>query len=57
MLKQMLDNNLPIKIVSWDTEDFYRSALSLCKIENYSPLSSYLVSLDDFKETYKEFWI
>lgn len=56
MLKQMLENNLPILIVSWDTEDLYRNALNLCSDENYSPLSEYLKTLTDFREDYKAFW-
>ena len=56
MLKQMLENNLPLKIVSWDTEDLYRSSLSLCSIGNYDSLVSYLDSLSDFKEDYKDFY-
>ncbi|CEK34612.1 fic family protein,Protein involved in cell division,mobile mystery protein B,Fic/DOC family [[Clostridium] sordellii] len=56
MLKQMLENNLPLKIVSWDTEDLYRSSLSLCSIGNYEPLISYLDSLNDFREDYSEFY-
>ena len=55
MLKQMLENNLPILIVSWDTEDLYRNALSLCSEGNYKPLTTYLETLIDFRETYKEF--
>lgn len=55
MLKQMLENNLPVKIVSWDTENLYRCALILCKIGDYSLLNSYLINLDDFKEVYKNF--
>ena len=57
MLKQMLENNLPLKIVSWDTEDLYRSSLSLCSIDNYDSLVSYLDSLNDFKKDYKEFYV
>ena len=56
MLKQMLENDLPIVIVSWDTEDLYRNSLKLCSIGNYSPLSSYLKTLTDFREDYKAFW-
>lgn len=56
MLKQMLENDLPVVIVSWDTEDLYRNALNLCSIGNYSPLSSYLKTLTDFREDYKAFW-
>lgn len=56
MLKQMLENNLPIKIVSWDTEDLYRNSLKLCSIGDYDTLSTYLKTLPDFREEYKEFW-
>lgn len=56
MLKQMLENNLPVKIVSWDTEDLYRSSLALCTEDDCSPLYNYLCSLTDFREDYKEFW-
>ena len=57
MLKQMLENDLPLAIVSWDTEDLYRTSLNSCSIGNYMPLSDYLKSLTDFKDDYKEFWI
>jgi Fic family protein len=56
MLKQMLENNLPILIISWDSEDLYRSSLEKCSIGNYSPLSDYLKTLTDFRDDYKEFW-
>ncbi|EQF26911.1 fic/DOC family protein [Clostridioides difficile CD160] len=56
MLKQMLENNLPIKIVSWDSEDLYRSSLNSCSIGNYEPLIEYLSSLEDFREAYKILW-
>ena len=56
MLKQMLENDLPIKIVSWDSEDLYRSNLNLCDLENQEPLQQYIESLEDFKEEYKGFW-
>lgn len=56
MLKQMLENNLPIKIVSWDSEDLYRESLKLCSIGDYKPLGLYLKTLADFREDYKEFW-
>lgn len=57
MLKQMLENNLPLKIISWDNEDLYRSSLASSKIGDYSPLIAYINNLDDFKEAYKEYWI
>jgi Fic family protein len=53
MLKQMLENNLPVKIVSWDSEDLYRESLNLCDVDYYEPLTKYLESLEDFKEEYK----
>lgn len=56
ILKQMLENNLPLLIISWDTEDSYRSSLNLCSIGNYKPLYDYFITLSDFKEEYKEFW-
>lgn len=56
MLKQMLENNLPIKIVSWDSEDLYRESLNLCDLDNQEPLSKYLETLEDFREEYKELW-
>ncbi|MGO1041447.1 Fic family protein [Clostridioides difficile] len=56
MLKQMLENNLPIKIVSWDSEDMYRNSLNLCSIDDYAPFISYLESLEDFREVYKILW-
>lgn len=52
----MLENNLPLKIASWDTEDLYRTSLSLCSIDNYDSLVSYLDSLNDFKEDYRAFY-
>ncbi|NMS89278.1 cell filamentation protein Fic [Clostridioides difficile] len=45
MLKQMLENNLPIKIASWDSEDLYRSSLSSCGIGNYDPLIEYISNI------------
>jgi Fic family protein len=56
MLKQMLENNLPIKIVSWDSEDLYRESVNLCDVDYYDPLIKYLESLEDFREEYKELW-
>lgn len=56
MLKQMLENNLPLVIVSLDTENLYRNSLNLCSIGDYNSLSTYLKSLTDFREDYKEFW-
>ncbi|MDB0438218.1 Fic family protein [Clostridioides difficile] len=56
MLKQMLENNLPIKIVSWDSEDLYRNSLNLCSIDDYASFISYLESLEDFREVYKILW-
>ncbi|CZR99556.1 Fic/DOC family protein [Clostridioides difficile] len=56
MLKQMLENNLPVKIVSWDNEDLYRNSLSLCSIGDYTHLTLYLESLEDFREVYKMLW-
>lgn len=56
MLKQMLENNLPIKIVSWDSEDLYRESLNLCDLEDQEPLKKYIKSLEDFREEYKELW-
>lgn len=56
MLKQMLENNLPVKIVSWDSEDLYRESLNLCDIDHYEPLTNYLKSLEDFKVEYKMLW-
>lgn len=57
MLKQMLENDLALKIVSWDSEDLYRESLNLCNLENQEPIQKYLQSLLDFKEEYKEFLI
>lgn len=56
MLKQMLENRLPIKIVSWDTEDLYRKSLSRCHIGEYRALSNYLNQLPDFMEEYKNLY-
>lgn len=50
MLKQMLENKLPVKIISWDSEDSYREALSKCSKDNYEPLYNYINSLPDFVE-------
>ncbi|MHC1749591.1 MAG: Fic family protein [Cellulosilyticaceae bacterium] len=56
MLKQMLENNLPIKIISWDSEDLYRESLNLCNLENQEPLKKYIYGLEDFREEYRETW-
>ncbi|ENK1244462.1 Fic family protein [Clostridium sporogenes] len=56
MLKQLLENNLPLFIISWDTEDLYRKALAKCSIGDYAYLVEYLRSLEDFKEVNKELW-
>ncbi len=56
MLKQLLENNLPLFIISWDTEDLYRKSLAKCSIGNYAPLVEYLKSLNDFKEVNKDLW-
>lgn len=56
ILKQILENNLPLIIISWDTEDKYRKALSECSMDNYDPLIEYFLSLDDFKEENKNLW-
>lgn len=56
MLKQMLENNLPIKIVSWDSEDLYRESLNLCNLNNQEPLNDYINSLEDFRQEYREAW-
>lgn len=57
MLKQILENNLEIKIVSWDSEDLYRESLNLCNINNQNPLIKYILSLEDFKNEYKDLLI
>lgn len=57
ILKQMLENNLPLKIVSWDNEDLYRSSLASSKIGDYSPIFAYINNLEDFKEIYRELWV
>ncbi|KEI77952.1 Fic family protein [Clostridium botulinum A2 117] len=56
MLKQLLENNLSLFIISWDTEDLYRKALAKCSTGNYAPLVEYLKSLNDFKEVNKALW-
>lgn len=56
MLKQMLENDLPIKIVSWDSEDLYRESLNLCDLTSQEPLNKYIASLEDFREEYRDFW-
>lgn len=56
MLKQLLENNLPLSIISWDTEELYRKSLAKCSIGNYAPLVEYLKSLNDFKEVNKALW-
>ncbi|NFL81023.1 Fic family protein, partial [Clostridium sporogenes] len=56
MLKQLLENNLPLFIISWDTEDLYRKSLAKSSIGNYAPLVEYLKSLNDFKEVNKDLW-
>ncbi|MFD3157922.1 Fic family protein [Haloimpatiens sp. FM7330] len=56
ILKQILENNLPLIIISWDTEDEYRKALSECRLGNYKPLIQYFSSLSDFKKDNKNLW-
>ena len=56
MLKQIIENGIDVKIISWDTEDLYRKALNQCYEDNYLPLTNYLVSLPDFKKEYESFW-
>ena len=56
MLKQLLENKLPIKIILWDTEKLYRKSVAECEIGNYEPLINYIKSLDDFVLEYKKFW-
>ncbi|AVQ38049.1 cell filamentation protein Fic [Clostridium botulinum] len=56
MLKQLLENDLPLFIISWDTEDLYRKSLAKSSIGNYAPLVEYLKSLNDFKEVNKDLW-
>ncbi|MGL4736309.1 MAG: Fic family protein [Cellulosilyticaceae bacterium] len=56
MLKQMLENELPVKIISWDREDLYRSSLNLCDLEHQEPLVKYIDCLEDFREEYRELW-
>lgn len=56
MLKQLLENNLPVVIISWDSEDNYRKALRKCNYDNYKPLVDYLKSLKDFKIENKDLW-
>lgn len=56
MLKQMLENNLPVKIVSCDSEDLYRESLNLCDAGHYEPLTKHLKSLPDFREEYRQLW-
>ncbi|MGO5065369.1 MULTISPECIES: hypothetical protein [unclassified Clostridium] len=52
----MFENNLPLFIISWDTEDLYRKALAKCSIGDYAYLVKYLKSLNDFKEVNKDLW-
>lgn len=56
MLKQLLENDLPIKIISWDSEDLYRESLNLCTLEDQEALKKYVQSLEDFRETYRMLW-
>ncbi|WP_363318720.1 hypothetical protein [Clostridium sp.] len=56
MLKQMLEQNLEVKIISWDTEDLYRKSLNECNDLDFSPLEKYILSLDDFKNEYSNLW-
>lgn len=55
MLKQLLENNIPVVIISWDTKDSYRNSLNLCALDDFKPLSTYLKTLSDFREDYKDF--
>ena len=56
MLKQILENDLEVKIISWDSEDLYRSSLSQCSEDNYEPLEKYLEYLSDFRSEYDFLW-
>ena len=56
MLKQLLENDLPIKIISWDSEDLYRESLNLCTLEDQEALKKYMQSLEDFRQTYRMLW-
>lgn len=56
MLKQMIENDLEVKVVSWDSEDLYRSSLSQCNEGNYEPLEKYLECLSDFRSEYDFLW-
>lgn len=53
ILKQMIENRLPIKIISWDTEDLYRKSLNNCSINDYKALYRYLEDLPNYLEEYK----
>ncbi|WP_227845817.1 Fic family protein [Clostridioides sp. ES-S-0145-01] len=56
LLKQILENNLKLIIVSSDTVDDYRQALKSCSNGYYKPLEQYFESLDDYKEKNKALW-
>lgn len=56
MLKQMLEQDLELKIISWDTEGLYRKSLDECTLNDFEPLEKYIHSLPDFKKEYKDFW-
>ncbi|MCI9976494.1 Fic family protein [Clostridioides difficile] len=56
LLKQILENNLKLIIVSSDTVDDYRQALKSCSNGYYKPLEQYFESLDDYKEKNKTLW-
>ncbi len=56
MFRQMLENSLPIKIVSWDSEDLYRASLNQYDLSDQQPLIKYLDRLGDFRDEYKMLW-
>ncbi|MCC0662581.1 Fic family protein [Clostridioides sp. ZZV15-6597] len=56
LLKQILENNLKLIIISSNTVDDYRQALKGCHNEYYKPLEQYFESLDDYKEKNKDLW-
>lgn len=56
ILKQMLESNIDIRIISEDNEDSYRKALSECTEDNIEPLIFYLKSLENYSQLHKDLY-
>lgn len=56
MLKQMLENNIDIRIISEDNEDKYRIALRECQEGYAEPLVRYIESLDNYSKLNRDLY-